>query len=213
MAMGKNLFYRWVRSTSRLLAVLVFRFRMDGRHFIPSEGPGIILSTHQSMLDPVLVGILFNQRLSYIARKTLFHNPLFAFLIRVLDAIEIDREKGGLSGLREMLARLQTGKMVLIFPEGTRSKDGQIGDLKLGFSPIARRSKVPLIPIAISGAFSVLQRGSILPQLQPIAVVVGQPILAEEYLALNEGALKSLIAERLDHCKRQADQLRHCSIR
>ncbi len=158
---GKDLFYRFVRVLSRTMAVMCFRFRCSGREHLPTSGGAILLATHQSMLDPVLVGLVVNGRLNYIARKTLFKNQAFAFLIRVLDAIEIDRERGGLAGLREMLKRLQNEKMVLIFPEGTRSETGEIQSIKMGFAPIARRSKVPLIPVAVVGAHKILPRKTI----------------------------------------------------
>ena len=167
----------------------------------------MLLSTHQSMLDPVLVGICLNGRLNYIARKTLFHNPIFAFLIRTLDAIEIDRERGGLAGLREMLKRLQNKKKVLLFPEGTRSENGKIGELKMGFIPIARRSEVPLIPIAIVGAFRVLPRGSFFPRRNPIAVVVGTPILPAEIKELDDRSLQSRLACELERCRARGQDL------
>jgi 1-acyl-sn-glycerol-3-phosphate acyltransferase len=203
----KDLFYRWVRNTSRTLVIVVFGFRTMGRQHLPTDGNAIFLSTHQSMLDPVLVGLVFNGRLNYIARKSLFHQPLFAFLIRLLDAIEIDRERGGLAGLREMMKRLNDEKMVLIFPEGTRTTDGEIGELKLGFSPIARKTKAALVPMAISGAINVLPRKSKFPQRHPIALVVGKPISYDQLKSLNENDLKVRLKDQLDRCKSEADFL------
>jgi 1-acyl-sn-glycerol-3-phosphate acyltransferase len=203
----KDLFYRWVRNTSRTLVVVVFGFRTLGRQYLPTNGNAIFLSTHQSMLDPVLVGLVFNGRLNYIARKSLFHQPLFAFLIRLLDAIEIDRERGGLAGLREMMKRLHDGKKVLIFPEGTRTTDGEIGDLKLGFSPIARKTQATLVPMAISGAIKVLPRKSKFPQHHPLAVVVGKPIAYDQLSSMADNELKVCLKHQLDQCKSQADFL------
>ncbi|MCY2973380.1 MAG: lysophospholipid acyltransferase family protein [Planctomycetota bacterium] len=203
----KDLFYRWVRNTSRTLVVVVFGFRTMGRQYLPSDGNAIFLSTHQSMLDPVLVGLVFNGKLNYIARKSLFHQPLFAFLIRLLDAIEIDRERGGLAGLREMMKRLHDGKMVLIFPEGTRTADGEIGELKLGFLPIARKTKAALVPMAIAGAIDVLPRKSKFPQRYPIAIVVGKPISYNQLNSIDDNALMVRLKHQLDQCKSEADFL------
>jgi 1-acyl-sn-glycerol-3-phosphate acyltransferase len=121
-----------------------------------------------------------------LARSTLFKNPAFSFLLRILDAIEIDRERGGLSGLREMLSRLRSGELVLLFPEGTRTLDGSIGSLKPGFLPIARRSEVPLVPVAIVGAFECMPKGSKWLFPKPIAVVFGKPLLAQDYKSLSD---------------------------
>jgi 1-acyl-sn-glycerol-3-phosphate acyltransferase len=204
---AKQLFYRLVRNTSRLIAAVGFGFRAEGRHHLDLEGGGMLLSTHQSVLDPVLVGLISNRRLNYLARKTLFKNSVFGFLIRVLDAIEIDREKGGLAGLREMLKRLQAGELVLLFPEGTRTEDGNVKELKPGFIPVARRSNVPLIPIAIVGAFDCLPRGTKLPIRKPIAVVVGEPISSTFYATLSDKELIEEVSRRLNALHLQARKL------
>jgi len=191
-----------------MIVVVAFEFRTTGRFNFPKDGSAVFLSSHQSFLDPVLIGLSFNGRLNYIARKTLFHQPIFAFLIRLLDAIEIDRERGGLAGLREMLKRLHNGKMVLIFPEGTRTADGRIGKIKLGFAPIARKTKTTLIPMSISGAIDVLPRTSIFPGRHPIALVVGRPISSDEVATLDDQQLQGLLIKLLENCKAEADFLK-----
>jgi 1-acyl-sn-glycerol-3-phosphate acyltransferase len=178
--------YRILRTIARVVFALWFRIRVEGRHHVPNQGGGMLLSTHQSGMDPVLVGLACNRNLSYLARSTLFKNPAFSFLLRILDAIEIDRERGGLSGLREMLSRLRSGELVLLFPEGTRTLDGSIGSLKPGFLPIARRSEVPLVPVAIVGAFECMPKGSKWLFPKPIAVVFGKPLLAQDYKSLSD---------------------------
>ncbi len=203
----KNLFYRGVRFGSRMLVICLCDFRTEGREHLDKLKGALVLSTHQSMLDPVLVGICFNGRLNYIARKTLFHNPIFAFLIKTLDAIEIDRERGGLAGLREMMRRLQDNKKVLLFPEGTRTETGVIQKLKLGFVPVARRSEVPLIPVAVVGAYSILPKGCLWPQRQPLAVVFGRPILPAEIKLLDDSALSTRLHKELSACKATGDRL------
>jgi len=178
--------YRFLRLIARMLCVLWFRIRVEGRHHVPSQGGGMLLSTHQSGLDPILVGLACNRNLNFLARSTLFKNPAFSFFLKIVDSIEIDRERGGLSGLREMLSRLRSGKVVLLFPEGTRTDDGSIGVVKPGFFPIAKRSDVPLIPVAIVGAFECMPKGSRWLFPLPIAVVFGKPLLAQEYRELTE---------------------------
>lgn len=205
--LGKNLFYRSVRFWTRVLVVCFCEFRTAGREHLDGLQGAMILSTHQSVLDPVLVGIGFNDRLNYMARKTLFKNALFAFVIRVLDAIEIDRERGGLKGLREMLTRLTAGKKVLIFPEGTRTLDGHIGEIKMGFAPIARRSRVPLIPVAVVGAFRILPKGSKWPSRERLAVVYGPAILPADIESMNDDELRLRVSNALENCKEQGEQL------
>ncbi len=203
----KDLFYRGVRFSSRMLVICLCDFRTQGREHLDKQSGAMVLSTHQSFLDPVLVGICFNGRMNYIARKTLFGNPIFAFLIKALDAIEIDRERGGLAGLREMLKRLQDNKKVLLFPEGTRTTTGEIQELKLGFVPVARRSEVPLIPVAVVGAYKILAKGQRWPKRQPLAVVFGSPILPAEIKLLDDSALRMRLSQELRTCKAIGDRL------
>ncbi|MFN9346883.1 MAG: lysophospholipid acyltransferase family protein [Planctomycetota bacterium] len=206
----RRAFYRLMRIVARVIFVLWFRIRVEGRHHVPLDGGGMLLSTHQSGIDPILVGLSCNRNLNYLARSTLFKNPVFSFLIRILDAIEIDRERGGLSGLREMLSRLRSGELVLLFPEGTRTPDGSIGALKPGFLPIAKRSEVPLIPVAIVVAFECMPNVSRWLFPRPIAVVFGKPLLAQEYLHLSEqqiiesisGSLSQLYDRGKNHIER-----------
>jgi len=196
--------YRTVRATARVVGVSCFDLRCFGREHLDFPGSGLLLSTHQSTLDPVLIGLMQNTELAYLARKTLFKNFLFAGLIRALNSIEIDRESGGLAGLKETIRRLKQGKKVLIFPEGTRSSTGHPAVLKPGFISLARRGSVPLVPIAVTGAFQALRRGSRLPHYAPLCVVVGARIEPEIVASLDDTALLAEISNRLADCHRQA---------
>lgn len=178
---SRKLFYRSLRVVARILTVLWFRIRVDGRHHLPSDGGVMLLSTHQSLMDPILVGLACNRNLNFLARHTLFRNPALSLLLRLLDSIEIDRERGGIAGLKEMLARLKRGEVVLLFPEGTRTPDGAILPIKPGFLPVAKRTDVPLVPVAVVGAFECMPKGTKWIFPKPIAVVFGKPILADEY--------------------------------
>lgn len=200
--------YAMFRIFSRVTTVLWFDLHAEGRHNLPESGGGLILSTHQSVLDPVLVGLLCNRRLNYLARKTLFKSRIFAAIIRHLDAIEIDREGGGLAGLKETLQRLRRGELVLMFPEGTRTKDGKVQDVKPGFVAVARRSRVPLIPIAIVGAYDVIPKGSKLPRRRAIKIVVGKSIHPEEIAGIDDHQLMHKLQTSLEDCHHRGEDIR-----
>lgn len=163
-------------------------------------------SNHQSFLDPVLVGLTCDRRMNYLARDTLFRGP-FGWLIRFLDAIPIDREGSGLSGLKETLKRLKAQELVLIFPEGTRSSDGELLTIKSGFCSIARRSKQPLIPVGIDGAWKVWPRKAKFPRLGRIAVVVGEPISAEMIESMTDDELVHELQSRIAEAHQAARKL------
>src|SRR5262249_46941577 len=114
----------WLCMTAMTLG---FSLRLEGRRRIPATGPVLLLSNHQSWIDPVLVGVAVPHRhLTLLARKTLFANPMFARFIRTFNAVPVDQEGFAREGLRTVLERLQAGGVVLIFPEGERSWDGRM---------------------------------------------------------------------------------------
>lgn len=199
--------YKLLHLVARITTVLFFEFRCYGRENL-HDGAALVLSTHQSNLDPILVGLIFNDRLSYLARRTLFKNVLFASFIRLLDAIELDRDRSGLAGLKETLKRLKQDQKVLVFPEGTRTPTGKICQLRPGFLAVARRSRVPLLPLAVSGAYESLPRGTLWPRRYPLRVSVGTVIDFAEYEQLSDEETLELISGRLHRCRDKAEFLR-----
>ena len=147
---------------------------------IPETGPVLVVSNHQSHFDPPLIGTGCWRRMNYLARQTLFRFAPLGWLIRSLDAIPIDRDGLGLGGIKESLRRLKRGEMVLIFPEGTRSRDGEVAPFRPGFTVLAARSKAWILPVAIVGAFEAWPRSRRLPRGGTIHVHYGEPIPPEE---------------------------------
>ncbi len=200
--------YDAFRVVARLAGTVGFRLRWQGSENFPTTGGALICSNHQSFFDPILVGLTCNRRMNYLARDTLFQNPVLAPLIRYLDAIPIDREGGGLSGIKETLRRLKAGEQVLIFPEGTRTSDGEVLPLKPGFCAVARRSKTPLVPVGLDGAYQAWPRTAKLPRLGRMAVVIGEPISPDRVAKLTDEQIVAELAERIDICHRRARALR-----
>ena len=197
---AQRLTYDLSRIGVRLLGWLFFGARMHGAEQFPSTGGALVCSNHQSYFDPVLVGGFCKRRLNYLARESLFDSNLFGGLIRWYDAIPVRRDGMSITGLKETLKRLKRGELVLIFPEGTRSRDGGIAPLKSGFCMLAKKAKVPLVPVAISGAYDVWPRTRKLPRLARITMVAGEPIPAETVAALNEDDLVALLDQRIRGC-------------
>lgn len=193
----KLAWYNFLHVVCRLLAVGCLGFRCSGRENLPKRGALLVLSNHQSHLDPVLIGLTLDRRLNFLARETLFGFAPFRSLILSLDAIPIDREGLGLSGLKETLARLRRGEAVVIFPEGTRSPDGELQPIKPGFCALARRADVTLLPLAIRGAHQVWPKGQLFPWPGRVEVVVERPISPAEVKELDDQALIALVQSRL----------------
>jgi 1-acyl-sn-glycerol-3-phosphate acyltransferase len=199
--------YDLLRVLARLACVWAFRLRCAGRENWPETGGALVCSNHQSYFDPPLVGLTCPRRMNYLARDTLFVVPVLKRLMTYLDAIPIDREGGGLAGLKETLKRLKAGELVLIFPEGTRTHDGEVAALKPGFIAVARRSRVPLVPVAIEGAYQAWPRTARFPRARRLAVVIGQPISPETVAELSDEDLLAELEQRILNCHSQAREL------
>ncbi len=203
-SLPKRLWYDFLRVFFRAFGVAVCQTRVFGRQHIPVDGGVLVVSNHQSHLDPILVGLACNRRLNFVARDTLFGFAPFRWLINSLDAIPIDREGTGLGGLKESLRRLKAGEMLLIFPEGTRTRDGEVGQLKPGFLALARRAKVPLMPVGLDGSFDSWPRRNVLPQPAVIHIRVGEPLGLEKMSRLSDEELLTEVDRRIRECHRQA---------
>ncbi|RIK76639.1 MAG: 1-acyl-sn-glycerol-3-phosphate acyltransferase [Planctomycetota bacterium] len=199
-SLATRLWYGFLKFVCRLLALVAYRIRCYGREHLPTTGGVLLLSNHQSNLDPVIVGLTSNRRLNYMARETLFRFGPFRWLIHSLDAIPIDREGLGLAGLKETLKRLRRGEIVLMFPEGTRTRDGELASIKPGFCALARRGSVPLVPVAIDGAFQAWPRSQMLPRTGMLRVVYGPPLLPSEIEPLDDQRLIAEIERRMAAC-------------
>jgi 1-acyl-sn-glycerol-3-phosphate acyltransferase len=203
----QRLGYNGLRVVCRFIAVWLYGLRVAGREHWPLDGGGLVCANHQSMFDPPLVGLTCPRRMNYLARDTLFRVPILKQLISFLDAIPIDRSGGGLAGLKETLRRLKAGEFVLIFPEGTRTHDGEVAPLKPGFIAVARRSRVPLIPVGLDGAYQAWPRTAWFPRPGRVGVVIGQPISPEQVAEFSDDDLLAELEQRILTCHAQAREM------
>ncbi|MGD0384390.1 MAG: lysophospholipid acyltransferase family protein [Thermoguttaceae bacterium] len=199
-SLPNRLWYNFLRMIVQITGVLVFQVRHTGQKNIPSQGGVLVVPNHQSHLDPPLVGMGCRRHMNYLARESLFVFAPFAWLIRSINAIPIDREGFGIAGIKESLRHLKRGEMVLIFPEGTRTPDGEIKQFRPGFTSLAVRSHAAILPVAIAGAFQCWPKSRTFPRPGKIRVHYGQPVLPQEYEGLNEQELISLVEKRVRQC-------------
>jgi len=181
----------------RTLGVALFGFRVRFAEPLPARGGLLVLSSHQSHLDPLLLGLACERRLSSLARSSLFHFAPFGAVIAALDAVPIDRNASMVAAMRAVIARLKAGKAVTVFPEGARTFDGRLGEFKPGFALMAKRAGVPIAPVAIVGAFECWPRSRRLPRPGRIRLEFGKIITADEVAALEEQELFELCCARI----------------
>lgn len=179
---------------SALLCTLLYRHRAYGSRRVPESGAVLLVANHQSYLDPPAIGVGVGHRhLDFVARLGLFGGRVLAWLLTQFNSLPI-REQGGDTGaIKEILRRLQDGRAVLIFPEGTRTIDGSMSEFKRGVAVLVKRSACPVIPIAVEGCFDAWPRQRTWPWLygRRVAVAFGQPIAHDELM--KDGADAALL--------------------
>ncbi len=205
--------YAFLQFLCRLLITVLFGYRSHGQQHLPIAGGGLVLSSHQSFLDPVLIGVPTLRPLNYLARETLFRVAPLRWLIQSLSGIPIDREGLGMAGLKETLRRLKRGQIVVIFPEGTRTPNGDLQPLKPGFAALARRAGVPLLPVAIVGAFECWPRTQPWPGRGQVRVYYGPPIRPEEVAQYDDRQLVVEVERRIAQCDMAARAARNACLR
>jgi len=170
-----TLWYRFCRGIYRLYFRLYHRGSILHRDRMPAEGGVILAGNHVSFLDPPLYGAACRREAFFMARDTLFRNPVANWILRSWNCVPINRDRGDLGALRMVLRMLGEGKAVLMFPEGTRSKDGNLGEAKPGIGMIVAKSNATILPMRIFGADKAMPRGKSLPRPAKLTIVFGEP--------------------------------------
>jgi len=165
--------YRLCQQAARVLFVLLFGLRVHHRRRFPRTGGVLVVANHQSYLDPILAAVGMPRAFHPMARESLFRFAPFRWLIGSLYAFPVRRGTADLAAVKEALRRLKAGGVVLVFPEGTRTRDGSIGPMHGGPAAIAARAGVPIVPMVIDGAFEAWPRTRVLPRPHRIRVACG----------------------------------------
>ena len=195
--------YEVVRMATVLYCSIRGGIRVTGRENLPAGGPALIVSNHLSFLDVFVLGLGVPRPLNYMARSSLFFPPLGA-LIRSVGGFPIQREGMGAQGLKETLRRLRAGGLILLFPEGTRSRDGELGPLKPGIAALARKARAPIIPAAVAGTFEAWPHGRPWPRAHPIRIHYGAPIPPAQIASLDPDTVTALLRDRILACQAEA---------
>jgi len=213
----RYLWYEFVAVVGSTSFLFANSLRLEGFRNVPKEGPILVVANHQSYLDPVLVGLAVRRHLTFLARSSLFRNSFFAFLIRSLNAVPVNQEGFAREGLQTILEELRQDKAVLVFPEGERTDDGTLHEMRPGVHLLIKRVDMQILPVGIAGAYEAWPRHQLLPHLAPLplpasdatlAVSVGKPIASSALADLpREEVLKFLFVE-LQKVQMRAEELR-----
>lgn len=188
-----RLLYCFARFVFLIYLKLLYRLKIHGVEHIPKRKPFIICSNHIFWLDPLAVGAALptSYRIHFMAKKELFSNFILSYLLSKAFAFPVNRQDADYGAIKKAYQLLGDGQVLGLFPEGSRSKDGELQKAFNGASLIAVRSGVPLLPIAIDGPYRVFK---------PLHVYVGPPFV-----------LPPLLYEQKDKKREQLNEM-SCTI-
>lgn len=195
----------------RALFASWFRWRVFNRERVPLHGPVILASNHASFLDPPLIGAGVKRTINYLARENLFRFPVVAWILRQWSVVPVDREGGGAKGLKAILDRLLAGGAIIVFPEGTRTRDGKLQPARSGIGLTVIKSSAPVVPVRVFGTFEAYNRRMTFPRPCRIMVKYGQPLyferLREEARHCSKVRLKEIYQEVADQIMAEIGRL------
>ncbi len=191
------LWYHIARITCAIVICLPYRVRIYGRKNIPKTGPVLVLSNHQSFFDPIFSQAMIGRKFLFLARDTLFKNRFFGALLRSISVIPIKRGQSDIATIKKVIGELKRGRSVFLYPEGTRTSDGKIADMKPGVAMLSRRSGAKVVPSVIDGAFECWPRHKKFPSLGKISVCYGEPITSEKVKELGDEGFAALLTAQL----------------
>jgi 1-acyl-sn-glycerol-3-phosphate acyltransferase len=193
-----SVFYRSLWWIVHGICRAYFRVRIVGLEHVPLDGPLILASNHVSFIDPPLIGSMVPRVVNFLARDSLFRVPLLGGLMRQLKTVPVDRDSGG-AGLKAILDRLQGGGAIILFPEGTRSPNGQLLPAKAGVGLTVIKTTAPLVPVRLDGAFEAWGRHRRFPLPRKITITFGPPLKFErertEAASCDRSRLKTIYQE------------------
>lgn len=168
--------YNFSRSLARAVGTVFFDLKVYGEENVPLTGGVLLVSNHQSFIDPIFIAAKLPRVLAFLAKSGLFDPPGFGWLIRNCNAFPVKQGKGDVGAMKKTIELLQTGHAVLVFPEGSRSDDGHLQEIAAGAALVVKRAKVPVVPLVIEGAFDVWPRHRKLPRTGRVTVRFGEPM-------------------------------------
>jgi 1-acyl-sn-glycerol-3-phosphate acyltransferase len=166
--------FKLAQGFCRIVTTCMFDLKVWGVEHVPRTGGVLIVSNHQSVLDPTLLGVRLPRALSYMAKSELFEvNAFFTWMIRALGAFPVRQTGSAAGAVKESIERLREGRGLVIYPEGSRTPDGNLLPIERGVALVIRRAKVPVVPAVIDGSFGAWPIGQSAPRPFPIRMMYG----------------------------------------
>jgi len=198
MDQGANPLVYWlVRAVFQPFFHIYFRLSRIGREHIPAEGPVIIVSNHRSFLDPFVIGTMARRPMYYVAKREMFKGRLRSWVLSSLGAFPVDRGTGDMEMIETAKAVLERGEILLMFPEGTRTRPGSLGKPRRGAGRLALETGAPVVPVAVIGTEAVRRGWRIRPH--KVRIRAGRPLRFPRVQSPSP-ALAGAVTERIWPC-------------
>ena len=200
--------YQFGYRLAQFLSRTFFDFRVIHRECIIEEGGAILAMNHESYLDPPLAGIACRREIHYLARKTLLEWPILGPILPHLNVVPVNQDRADMSALKTVIKLIRAGHSTVIFPEGSRTLDGDLLPALPGLGLVIAKTLAPVVPMRIFGAHEAFPRGGKPRLFNPITLVVGEPMFFNKadlngegrdlYQRLSERVMERIAAIRLE---------------
>ena len=174
--------YGFFYTICQLAHQMFFRGDVSGLENLPPSGGYIVAANHASHLDPPIVGQFLPRQVAFFARKTLWKPGIASWWLTKVGTIPVDRDGGtSIDAIKRVLHALAAGRVVIVFPEGTRSLDGRLQAPKPGIGLLACKARVPVVPTRVFGSFEAYGKRGSLRLGTPVSVAFGRPMQPSEF--------------------------------
>ncbi len=173
-----DVWYAVVKNALWVVCKVLFRLRIEGRWHEPVRGPFIVAANHASAIDPPIVGIALRHKAAYMGKHELLQTPVLGPLLRSIGVFPVRRGEPDRGAIRRSLQVLDSGGVLVMFPEGTRSPDGRLRTPETGAALIALRTGATVLPVAVINSHRILPKGARRPKMQRVTVRMGPPLTA-----------------------------------
>ena len=199
--------YQFSTRIFKLFLLIWHRLKIRGAKNIPDRGGVLLASNHASFLDPPVVGVGYRGRpVHFMARDTLWNSKFGCWWMDHVGCIPVSRGTGDIKALKLTIKALKEGKVVSMFPEGTRTEDGELQEAKGGIGFIIEKSGCVVVPAYIDGTYKAHPKGTKFIKPSKVTITYGKPITQEDFQALGSGrkaydAHAALIMQRITDIK------------
>ncbi len=212
--------YKFAQLSLRTMFTFGFSLKTEGQQNVPASGPFLLVGNHQSYIDPPAIGCSLVRPIYYLARRSLWKNSFLGALLTSVNTLPVNQDGSAHEGLRAIMTKLEEGQGVIVFPEGTRTPDGNMNPLQPGILLLLKRLafSYPVVPVGIAGAFQAWPLQNKLPYLSPLlcpaqprgplAISFGKPVPSQAYQGLDRAVILNDLYERIHACWQRAELIK-----